>query len=777
MFENLKRYKIEQGISPYRNEPYQEQLRSPFMRSRSHSSHSSNSSSISSASTSSGSIDFTSSLTSSITNHCFPYADEFPSSLQSEHENVIHNRTASDSFNSDIFMFSPSGKSASPLTNATRNENSSILSTTVKERSGSMSRVLGLKVSSSVDVGFPQKSNKLEQSFSNDELSDDSEASIEKDIQIEKTILENKKDKPSLKILTGIGKDGKIGKENKDGKESKDGIDVKDVIETTNSKSLHSNLTTNSNYRHSISFNKQQNHLYKIFLINHVQSNGNHDVVGSPSSKKNYISYIIEVHYQDRSILVQRRYSEFHSLYKYLKNTYPKFNITIPPKQILNNMSQQTIEKRKQGLKQFLWEVKQICVYSHDFDHHSSHSPHPHSHSRDNETKRERSVSKNTSPGHAFMWYHDPVVEKFFNLPKFLTNIYKIPNSIWNHIFDYLNFYDLYRNVALTSKWITRILYSHVQKATFSYQNQEIYFQSVAVAVDTIDELYDLAVRFSGVQHLIFERFDAIHNIFVERLVQQKSNVLKALEIRRCNVSKQLNLTGGGEHLQRISFAYCHKLERLVLSTIGHEVSRCRYLDLSSTKINDNSLKDVLRYMPHIETLILRNCFEIIEPSFETAAHSFGRLHLLDLSHCSSLRTIKMCKAKKLEILKIEYSGISSEGLQYIINQCENIQTIIANGCSNIVSLSIGSSSHVQQLQFAYCINIDPAQWRIISPHLQTIDFRMTPVSTINILKEIINMNDMIYEITGLVDENDPTIQVFNKTSEEPNIAPEQIKD
>jgi len=598
--------------------------------------------------------------------------------------------------------------------------------------------------------------------------------------------------------------------------------------------SLHSNITLNSNYRQSISFVKQQFHLYKIFLIGHIQSTdmaltptlepstgallkGSKERssmkdpsnlitttipgVNTPSKmsppanpttsttttarvhRKNFTVYLIEVHHHDRSILVSRRYSEFHQLYRYLKQTYPSHQFTIPPKKLVGSMSNQTIEKRKLGLKRFLWEVKQVCAFS---EHTQTGRKSVSSHSGASQPPtRNRGVSNNSLPHQPFMWYQDPVIKAFFELEKFDEQpIYQLPNATWKHIFQFLGYNDLYKSVALTSKWLTRILYNQLRSATFSYLNHEVYFQNIPVAIDTNDELYDLILRFAGLQYVNLERFHMIDNSFVERLVRQKGGKLHELNVRNCSIRNTLDLSGSRGNLRRISLAYCKYMDNVILTTStsiatgaisSHSHSKCNYLNLSGTGITDETLKHIIMHLPELKTLVLRSCAALIAPTIGGKEDSVccKELQHLDLSHSATLRALMLLNCNKLESLKLDYTSITNHSLQDIVQQCANHLTLLsANACDTITGLSV-SSTVMLRMEFAGCKNIDADAWKIDCCNLRVLDFRLTPIQQESQMRQIVDLTqcewldkakygdeDQFVSSTAIAQDNEPTLKI-----------------
>jgi hypothetical protein len=176
------------------------------------------------------------------------------------------------------------------------------------------------------------------------------------------------------------------------------------------------------------------------------------------TDSKPYTLYLIHVEKtNERSWCVKKRYSEFDALYKMLSKKFPPHLVPqLPPKLVFGNFNQENISKRKKGLQQFLEGLSQ----------------------------RPDLMATST-------------VQQFLEVDKDKNNaMYRLPDSIYTHIFQYCTVKELFLVISLTCNWWRNILYRSVPTVDMTFVNKNIFFGNIPVNIDTIEQIVNLVKRY-----------------------------------------------------------------------------------------------------------------------------------------------------------------------------------------------------------------------------------------------------------------------------------------
>jgi CRISPR/Cas system CMR subunit Cmr6 (Cas7 group RAMP superfamily) len=99
------------------------------------------------------------------------------------------------------------------------------------------------------------------------------------------------------------------------------------------------------------------------------------------------------------------------------------------------------------------------------------------------------------------------------------------------------------------------------------------------------------------------------------------------------------------------------KIEKLM----NHKLT----INLSNTKINDETVSDLIKNNEKIQKLILKNCSNLINPMIHT-----NELEYLDLSFSKNLKFPKI-GGDNLLVVNLNFTKIIDDCVHYILNNCK----------------------------------------------------------------------------------------------------------
>ena len=84
----------------------------------------------------------------------------------------------------------------------------------------------------------------------------------------------------------------------------------------------------------------------------------------------------------------------------------------------------------------------------------------------------------------------------FFNLNKVEENpIYQLPDEIFQKIFKFIPFQDLFSQISIVSYWFRKIVFSIYTQIEFIFINRTIYFGTNIVSIKSIHDLGSLVEK------------------------------------------------------------------------------------------------------------------------------------------------------------------------------------------------------------------------------------------------------------------------------------------
>ncbi|KAG2373761.1 hypothetical protein C9374_011850 [Naegleria lovaniensis] len=467
---------------------------------------------------------------------------------------------------------------------------------------------------------------------------------------------------------------------------------------------------------------------------------GHYDDLSSTSSstttpnysnqKGPHLIYILRVRKGNmfsRSWILEKRYSQFSKLHKALVKEHKQKMKSIsqkgaselelpklPPKLLIGNFKPENVQKRKESLQTYL---DLVCKGNSELESYFS-----------SEAKDSEYLS------------YTSVIE-FLKLDiEETAPIYKLSNDLFLSIFQFCIFEEIFPVLSLVCKWWNRIIYQSFKSLDMVYCNENVFFLKVSVAIDTIEDLSNLILRFNNLVNLRLHRFYELDDKRLNIIIKN-CRYLENIEIVDCGLIlptiplfryRTVTLTEYTT-MKTVDFSNNRKLYNILfknemnelgqpsrssnsssnINNNGNPISSSRvrnslsssiypigqslfHLDLTNTAITDDTLCEILNKLNGVlHTLNISQCKKLVNPVIE-----MRHLETLVMRHCTNV-TKPILKCNGLQYLDISYTNINDEALfNGIVQQKTSVDllTLRANSCHQLRQprLPIGIPLEVQ---------------------------------------------------------------------------------
>ncbi|EFC50823.1 PX domain-containing protein [Naegleria gruberi] len=447
------------------------------------------------------------------------------------------------------------------------------------------------------------------------------------------------------------------------------------IFNTNNNYSNNFNNYNNNNYNNNYNNYNNYTNTYNnssIPIEEPLSPGGGRRNNNDEMTKGAHLIYLLRVRKGNnfsRSWCIEKRYSQFSKLHKSLlkehrtklKNCEISKDLELPklpPKILIGNFKPENVQKRKESLQTYL---DLMCKGNSDLD----------------------SYLTNTVKESDFLSF-DSVIE-FLKLDLDQTSkIYQLPNDLFLRIFQYCIFEEIFPILALTCKWWYKIIYQSFKSLDMVYCNENVFFLKKSVAIDIIEDLTNLIIRFNNLVNLRLHSFYELDDQSLNVIVKN-CRFLENLEIVDCNlktpsiplfryrnVSLSDNTTvkiidfSNNRNLTQIHFKnemieYGNMNNNIYL-TMGQNLC---HLDLTNTCITDSTLEEMLSQLFGVlQTLNVSQCKKLVKPHIE-----MKHLETLVMRYCSNV-THPVIKCSGLLHLDLSYSSVNDEDLwNGVLNQ------------------------------------------------------------------------------------------------------------
>nr|CAG4707787.1 unnamed protein product [Naegleria fowleri] len=430
-----------------------------------------------------------------------------------------------------------------------------------------------------------------------------------------------------------------------------------------------------------------------------------------------------------RSWILEKRYSQFSKLHKALVKEHKQKMKSIsqkgaselelpklPPKMLIGNFKPENVQKRKEALQTYL---DLICKGNSELDSYFSSEP-----------KESEYLS------------YESVIE-FLKLDiEEIAPIYRLSNDLFLSIFQFCIFEEIFPVLSLVCKWWNRIIYQSFKSLDMVYCNENVFFLKVSVAIDTIEDLSNLILRFNNLVNLRLHRFYELDDKRLNVIIKN-CRYLENMEIVDCGLilptvplfryrtvtlteyttmktvdfsnnrklynilfKNEMNEFGQPSRPSNISNTINNNNGNPTISTINIRNSppssiypigqSLFHLDLTNTVITDDTLCEILIKLNGVlQTLNISQCKKLVNPLIE-----MRHLETLVMRYCTNV-TKPILKCNGLQYLDISYTNINDEALfTGIVQQKTSVDllTLRANSCHQLKQprLPIGIPLEVQ---------------------------------------------------------------------------------